>query len=98
MHQFFRGQFFNFESVRILGTARYGGAEVAESLEAIGEIQENDAASWYRAWTQQAKNAENLAAHALRSGTLLSSKSSYPSCSPTCIVTRRRMVRYANFR
>lgn len=69
MHQFFKGPFFNFESVRLLGTARYGGAEVAEVLEAIGEIQDNDPASWHEAWAQQANNAESLAIQALNLGT-----------------------------
>ncbi|RYP60984.1 hypothetical protein DL769_007909 [Monosporascus sp. CRB-8-3] len=40
---------------------RYGGAEVAEFLEAIGNIRGNDPISWYRAWSDQAQKAEKIA-------------------------------------
>lgn len=63
-HNFFRGTFFNFEAIRILGTCRNGGAEVAECLEAIGHIRDNDADSWYKAWAEQAKGAEDIAQEA----------------------------------
>ncbi|KAI2635279.1 Alpha/Beta hydrolase protein [Xylaria nigripes] len=68
MHQFYQGEFFNFETVRILGTARYGGAEVAEVLEAIGEINENNPLAWYEAWSKQARKAEVLAEEAQQHG------------------------------
>lgn len=68
MHQIFRGQFFNFEAVRILGMAGYGGAEVAEFLDAVGHIQENDPVSWHGEWTKQAEKAETVAHQALHLG------------------------------
>ncbi|KAI9147228.1 Hydrolase ORFZ [Paramyrothecium foliicola] len=77
MHQFFKGQFFNFECVRILGTARYGGAEVAECLEAIGEIQENEPTSWHRAWAEQAVAAEKIATQALSAGHINAARMAY---------------------
>ncbi|KAI1076748.1 Alpha/Beta hydrolase protein [Whalleya microplaca] len=68
MHQFYQGQFFNFETVRILSTARYGGADVAEFLDAVGHIRENDAVGWHKAWSEQAQTAEEVAHEAQRHG------------------------------
>lgn len=68
MHHFFRSTFFDFEAVRILGTAGYGGAEVGEFLEAAGQIRENDSESWHRAWSEQAAKSERVAHDALRRG------------------------------
>ena len=74
MHQFFSGPFFNFEVIRILGTAPYGGADVAECLEAIGKIRQNDPISWERAWSEQAEKAEKVAQDAQRSGHRLAAR------------------------
>jgi pimeloyl-ACP methyl ester carboxylesterase len=68
MHRFFRGDFFNFEVIRILGLARYDGADLAECLEAISQIRENDSGSWHKAWAEQAERAERVAEEALRQG------------------------------
>ncbi|PGH16792.1 hypothetical protein AJ80_05107 [Polytolypa hystricis UAMH7299] len=68
MHQFFPGVFFNFETVRILGMARYGGADVAEVLEAVGKIKHNDPESWHEAWEEQAEKAQAFAKDARASG------------------------------
>jgi pimeloyl-ACP methyl ester carboxylesterase len=68
MHQFFPGIFFNFETVRILGMAPAGGAELAECLDAVGQIKDNDPESWHRAWAEQAHKAEAIANEARASG------------------------------
>lgn len=68
MHRFFRGDFFNFEVIRLLGTTRYGGADVAEVLEAVGNIRENDPITWHKAWSEQAKRTEGLAHEAEEHG------------------------------
>lgn len=68
MHQFFKSTFFAFESLRILSTAVYGGAEVGEFLEAVGQIRDNDPESWHDAWLQQALNAEEIAHEAVKNG------------------------------
>jgi hypothetical protein len=49
MDHFFKGIFFDFETVRVLGMAPHGGADVAEVLEAVGKIKDEDANSWERA-------------------------------------------------
>lgn len=77
MHRFFGSAFFNFETIRIIGTSGYGGAELAECLEAIGEIRDNDAASWHSAWAKQAKRAEEFAKEALSSGQHDAAKNAY---------------------
>ncbi|KAJ5889443.1 hypothetical protein N7504_010253 [Penicillium tannophilum] len=68
MHQFFRSTFFNFETLRILSTAPFGGADIAESLEAVGQITDNDPESWHRAWLTQAEKAEALGEDAVYNG------------------------------
>lgn len=61
MHQFFKSAFFDFEALRILSFAPYEGCEVAEFLQAVGEIRDNDPESWYTAWMKAGDRAERLA-------------------------------------
>ncbi|KAK4243850.1 Alpha/Beta hydrolase protein [Corynascus novoguineensis] len=61
MHHFFKGPFFDFELVRILGTAPYGGADQAEVLEA----------------TAQAQHAEAIAEGARRAGDRVTARRAY---------------------
>lgn len=69
MHKLFpRSHFFDFETVRILGTAVYGGADCAEVLEAVGQIKSEDPVSWEAAWRTQAERTEKLALEAAQSG------------------------------
>ncbi|PKS11760.1 hypothetical protein jhhlp_001749 [Lomentospora prolificans] len=74
MHQFFPGVFFNFETVRIAGMVSAGGAELAECLDAVGLIRDNDPESWHLAWAQQARKAEALAEEARISGNRIAAK------------------------
>jgi hypothetical protein len=41
---------FSFETLRALGYAVYGGADVGEVLTAAQRITPGDGASWYREW------------------------------------------------
>ncbi|KAI0817253.1 Alpha/Beta hydrolase protein [Xylaria sp. FL0064] len=69
MHKIFpKSGFFDFETVRILGTTAYGGADVAEVLEAVGQIKSDDPTSWEEAWRRQAHRAEKLADEARQNG------------------------------
>ncbi|KAH8840028.1 hypothetical protein MCOR27_007823 [Pyricularia oryzae] len=77
MHHFFKGQFFDFETCRILGTAVYGGADVAEVLEAVGQIRDGDPVSWGRAWAIQAERALVLAEEACKSGDRTAARDAY---------------------
>jgi len=78
MYQFFRSdEFLNFELVRILGTAPYGGCEVAEFLEAASSIKRNDADSWHNAWQHQAELAEQRALFAAANGQRVAARDAF---------------------
>lgn len=77
MHTFFKGVFFNFEAVRILGTAPNGGADVAECLDAIGQIKSDDPVSWHHAWATQAEFAESLAKENAKNGNRIAARNAY---------------------
>ncbi|PWY66096.1 alpha/beta-hydrolase [Aspergillus heteromorphus CBS 117.55] len=77
MHRFFKSEFFNFEFIRILSAAPYGGAEIAECLVAASEIRNDDAESWHRAWLLQADKAKALGDEAVQSGDTVSARRAY---------------------
>ncbi|OTB17065.1 hypothetical protein K445DRAFT_58234 [Daldinia sp. EC12] len=78
MHKLFpRSGFFDFETIRILGTAVYGGSDAAEVLEAVGHIKPEDPVSWESAWGTQAKRAEMLAEESFQRGDRDSAKRNY---------------------
>ena len=69
MHKLFpNSHFFDFETIRILGTAVYGGADAAEVMEAVGQIKSEDPVSWETAWRVQAERAEALSEEACQRG------------------------------
>ncbi|KFY96428.1 hypothetical protein V500_02440 [Pseudogymnoascus sp. VKM F-4518 (FW-2643)] len=67
-YKFFSSEFFNFEFLRVLGTAPFEGAEIGECLEAAKEIKSNDPESWHRPWSNQAVKAEALGDEAFLAG------------------------------
>lgn len=77
MHHFFKSEWLDFETIRILGTAPHGGADVAEVLEAVGEVKNSDPAQWQAAWATQAQRAEALAVEASRTGDITSARQAY---------------------
>ncbi|EPE33797.1 alpha/beta-Hydrolase [Glarea lozoyensis ATCC 20868] len=77
MFQFFKSEFFNFEFVRLLGTAPYNGAEISECLDVAVEITDEDPESWYRAWYKQGEKAELHAVEAARNGDVIAARSAY---------------------
>lgn len=68
MFHFFKSEIFNFEFIRVLSTVPFGGAEVAECLDAASRIANDDPESWHQAWLEQGKLAENTSAEAMASG------------------------------
>ncbi|PWY83906.1 alpha/beta-hydrolase [Aspergillus sclerotioniger CBS 115572] len=64
----FSSKFFNFEFLRVLGTAPLQGADVAECMDAASQIQDNDPDSWHHAWSRAAEKAEAMGEEARRSG------------------------------
>ncbi|MCJ1261273.1 hypothetical protein MMC22_001137 [Lobaria immixta] len=77
MHQFFKGIWFNFETLRILGAASNGGADLCEVLEAVGEIKDGDPVSWHRAWQAQADRAEATAERCSKAGNVQLARRAY---------------------
>ncbi|OGM50031.1 alpha/beta hydrolase [Aspergillus bombycis] len=70
MYQFFKDGFFNFELVRLLGSATFGGCEIGEALDVLPLIKEQDPNSWYNAWVKAGSRAETLAKEAELQGNL----------------------------
>jgi pimeloyl-ACP methyl ester carboxylesterase len=68
MHRLFPSDFFNFEALRLLSFAPYEGCEIAEFLQTLATIKDNDAESWFRAWKAAGERAEALAEDAYASG------------------------------
>ncbi|RYP74293.1 hypothetical protein DL771_003114 [Monosporascus sp. 5C6A] len=81
MFNFFKSGFFNFEFIRVLGTAPFGGAEIAECLEVAQQIKNDDPESWYCAWLGQARAAETLANEASSTGDRIAARNAFLRCS-----------------
>ncbi|KAI9708168.1 MAG: hypothetical protein M1820_004122 [Bogoriella megaspora] len=78
IHPFFPSStFFNFESIRILSTAPYGGCDPAEFLTAIASIKQDDPESWAAAWAHAASFAEKLAEEALARGDTIAARDAF---------------------
>ncbi|KAA8643971.1 hypothetical protein EYZ11_008223 [Aspergillus tanneri] len=77
MFQFFPSTFFNFEFTRVLGTIAFGGAELAECLDAATSIVSDDPETWHQAWLTQAEKAEALAIDALAHGDKIAAREAF---------------------
>ncbi|KAI1174426.1 Alpha/Beta hydrolase protein [Nemania sp. FL0916] len=78
IHQFFPGNtFLNFESLRILSTAPYGGCDLAEFLTAIAAINPKDPQTWADAWDHAAHLAESQAEEALARGDVVAARDGF---------------------
>ncbi|TRX93532.1 hypothetical protein FHL15_005504 [Xylaria flabelliformis] len=77
MHSFFKSEFFNFEFLRLLAMAPFGGAEIGESLEAIAKIKDLDPESWYAAFTEAGRKAEVIAQEAEKAGDRAGARNAY---------------------
>nr|A0A7L8UVC6.1 RecName: Full=Hydrolase ffsE; AltName: Full=Cytochalasans biosynthesis cluster protein ffsE [Aspergillus flavipes]QOG08947.1 FfsE [Aspergillus flavipes] len=78
IHEFFPGNtFYNFECLRILSTAPYGGCDPAEFLTAIAAIKPSDPETWATAWSHAASQAERIAEDALARGDTLAARDAF---------------------
>ncbi|KAK4463585.1 Alpha/Beta hydrolase protein [Cladorrhinum samala] len=66
--KFFKSNFYNFETTRLLSSTSTGGCEIGEFLEATGKAKQHDPESWYAAWHEQSVRAEGIAHDAARNG------------------------------
>ncbi|CEJ10215.1 2,6-dihydropseudooxynicotine hydrolase [bacterium YEK0313] len=64
-HRFFKDQTYHFQALRVLSDAPSGGADIAETLEAIGRIREGDPIGWHDAWAATARRNSARAAACL---------------------------------
>ncbi|KAF6235593.1 hypothetical protein HO173_006276 [Letharia columbiana] len=67
-NHYFDYGWYNFELLRLLGSAPHGGCDVAEFLEAVTQLRPNDALSWQRTFLHQAEKVELLALDARAHG------------------------------
>lgn len=77
MYRLFKTDFFNFEALRLLSFTAHGAGEVAEFLEALGKVKENDIDSWYKAWIEAGQKSESLAKDAEAAGNRDAAKRAY---------------------
>jgi pimeloyl-ACP methyl ester carboxylesterase len=63
-----RDELLSAQTVRALGSAPYGGADIGECLAAAGRAHGTDLASWHDAWTAAATAARELAEQELAAG------------------------------
>jgi hypothetical protein len=68
MLRFLPSEFFNFEFLRVLGTAPTHGCDVGECIDAVSTVKVNDGESWYKVWSEAGKKAEAAAEKAVSSG------------------------------
>lgn len=69
---FFRDESFEFEFLRTLGAAYYGGADVMECLDTAGRIGDGDEDDWYAEWEKTAETVYQLGLNAEKSGASIS--------------------------
>lgn len=77
MHHFFKSKGLDVEIIHLLATAPYGGIDVPEVLEAVGEIKNGDSVHRHAAWAVQAQCAEALVGEASQSGDTESARQAY---------------------
>jgi pimeloyl-ACP methyl ester carboxylesterase len=68
MFKFFKSTFFDFEFLRVLGSAPFQGSEVSECLEARMQLKEDDPEAWYETWNSWGDQASKLGEEALANG------------------------------
>ncbi|KAK0725836.1 Alpha/Beta hydrolase protein [Lasiosphaeris hirsuta] len=77
MHKFFKGDFFNFEYLRLIAMAPHEGAEIGEALEAAGKIRDGDPESWYRAFLEAGEVAERIGRECQEAGDRIGARRGY---------------------
>lgn len=68
---------FSFETLRAIGYAAYGGADIGEMVSTAGRIPEGDESAWYTEWKALADRVEEAADASAASGHAVSARESY---------------------
>lgn len=66
-----------FELVRTMGHAPFGGADIGECLETAERIDEKSRQSWYQEWLKTAQQNEQFAQKSLENGHSMSARDAY---------------------
>jgi pimeloyl-ACP methyl ester carboxylesterase len=73
----FKDAQYSFQTLRALGYAVSGGADVGEVLQTAYAIKEGDDASWYREWLQTAQRCEKAGGEFLARGRKISARQEF---------------------
>ncbi len=73
----FNDQSFSFETLRALGYAPYGGADIGEVTSTAGRIPDGDKTAWYTQWRALAERIHADADRCAAAGHLVSARESY---------------------
>jgi pimeloyl-ACP methyl ester carboxylesterase len=73
----FSDQSFSFETLRALGYAAYGGADVGEVTSTAGRIPDGDETAWYKQWRALAERIHSDADRSATAGHPVSARESY---------------------
>ena len=77
MHVHFNDAQFDFQTLRLLGSAASGDAEVGEVLATAARIQEDDFESWTVEWLKTAQRVQELAEQSQEHGHSVSAREAY---------------------
>jgi alpha-beta hydrolase superfamily lysophospholipase len=77
MKDILRDTAYNFETIRILSHAVYGGADTTECLATIARIKEGNAQSWYAEWTRTAEDVRKIAERCLENKHVVSAREAF---------------------
>ena len=74
---FFTDDNFNFEAIRMLGTAYSEGADIGECISTIKNIKDKDYKSWYDEWYKTAERIYKKAEEMQKTGDIVSARKLY---------------------
>src|SRR5271165_3051768 len=77
MHVIFNDAQFNFQTLRLLGSAASGDAEAGEVLSTAYRIREGDFESWTAEWLETAQRVHEIAERSQESGHRVSAREAY---------------------
>lgn len=77
MKSFFKDSQFSFQTLRLLGEAAWGAADIGEVLATIERIKDEDFESWCLEWTNTAEKLHKFANECYSNGNLVSAGEAY---------------------
>jgi alpha-beta hydrolase superfamily lysophospholipase len=74
---FFKDPSFNFEAIRMLGTAYGQGTDIGECISTLKKIKNKDYQSWYNEWMKTADRVNSYAKQFEKKGDIVSARKAY---------------------